>query len=132
MEAPKQNMTEPTNIPPTPFDRLLHEIRQIVREELVTAHTNGSNMMTTTDTLLTAKEASALMNVKPIIFKSFNLTPGCCHPRAVDHFAEEIADVQIRLLDLVDGLGIDLDRAVADKLEVNRKRGFHHGGQKRI
>ena len=48
------------------------------------------------------------------------------------HFIEEIADVQIRLLDLVGRLGIDLDRAVADKLEANRKRKFHHGGQKRI
>lgn len=48
------------------------------------------------------------------------------------HFIEEIADVQIRLLDLAGGLGIDLDRAVADKLEKNRARGFHHGGKKRI
>ena len=58
-------MIEPKNTPPTPFDWLLHEIRQIVREELDTAQSNGSNMMTTTDTLLTAKETAMLMNVTP-------------------------------------------------------------------
>ena len=56
-------MTEPTNTPPTPFDWLLDGFA-IFREELTTAHTNGS-MTTTTDTLLTAKEAAALMGVSP-------------------------------------------------------------------
>ena len=58
-------MTGPTNTPPTPFDWLLREIRHIVREELATAQSNGSNMMTTADTLLTAKETAILMNVTP-------------------------------------------------------------------
>lgn len=46
------------------------------------------------------------------------------------NFREELADVQIRLLDLSCGLGIDLDREVMAKLERNRARGFRHGGKK--
>jgi predicted DNA-binding transcriptional regulator AlpA len=57
-------MNQPTNTPVTPFDWLVDRIRIVIREELATAHTNGS-MTTTTDTLLTAKEAAALMNVTP-------------------------------------------------------------------
>jgi NTP pyrophosphatase (non-canonical NTP hydrolase) len=45
------------------------------------------------------------------------------------NFAEELADVQIRLLDTAFGLGIDLDAEVAKKLEKNRGRGFRHGGK---
>jgi NTP pyrophosphatase (non-canonical NTP hydrolase) len=49
-----------------------------------------------------------------------------------DHknFAEELADVLIRVLDLADGLKIDLDRAVAEKLEANKRRGWKHGGKR--
>lgn len=47
-----------------------------------------------------------------------------------ENFVEELADVQIRLLDTAGGLGIDLDEAVAKKLERNRSRGFRHGGKK--
>lgn len=47
-----------------------------------------------------------------------------------DHFSEEIADVVIRCLDLCGGMGIDLDAAVAAKLEKNRHRGFRHGGKR--
>ena len=47
-----------------------------------------------------------------------------------EHFDEEIADVVIRCLDLAGGLGIDLDAAVAAKLEKNRARAFKHGGKR--
>jgi predicted DNA-binding transcriptional regulator AlpA len=49
----------------TPFDALLDQIRLIVREELSAVHTNGNLTNVTTDALLTANEAAALMNVKP-------------------------------------------------------------------
>lgn len=45
------------------------------------------------------------------------------------NFEEELADVLIRVLDLSGGLGIDMDAAVAAKLDVNRKRGYKHGGK---
>ena len=47
-----------------------------------------------------------------------------------DHFEEEMADVLIRVLDCAHGLGLDLDWAVATKLEKNKTRGFRHGGKR--
>jgi len=46
------------------------------------------------------------------------------------NFAEEMADVLIRVLDCTGGLGIDIDAAVRAKLEKNKTRGFRHGGKK--
>jgi NTP pyrophosphatase (non-canonical NTP hydrolase) len=45
------------------------------------------------------------------------------------NFAEELADVLIRTLDLACGLGIDIDAEVKNKLEKNRSRGYRHGGK---
>lgn len=45
------------------------------------------------------------------------------------NFEEELADVLIRVFDVAAGLGIDLDKIVAAKLEKNRTRGFRHGGK---
>lgn len=47
-----------------------------------------------------------------------------------EHFPEELADILIRVLDCAAGLGIDLDSAVAMKLEKNRHRGVRHGGKR--
>ncbi len=46
------------------------------------------------------------------------------------NFAEELADVLIRVLDCCPGLGIDVDAAVQAKLEKNRTRGYRHGGKR--
>ena len=46
------------------------------------------------------------------------------------HFAEELADVLIRVLDLATGLGIDMDAEVAAKLNKHRTRGHRHGGKR--
>jgi NTP pyrophosphatase (non-canonical NTP hydrolase) len=46
------------------------------------------------------------------------------------NFEEELADVLIRVLDCATGLGLDLDTAVAAKLEKNRHRGFRHGNKR--
>lgn len=40
---------------------------------------------------------------------------------------EEIADAVIRLLDMCEGLGIDLEWHIRQKLEYNKTRGFKHG-----
>lgn len=52
--------------------------------------------------------------------------------RKDDHanFAEELADVLIRVLDIAPGLGVDLDAEVEKKLLKNAQRGFRHGGKK--
>lgn len=44
-----------------------------------------------------------------------------------DHFREELADVIITALSAAGYLGIDIDRAVRAKMEINRGREWRHG-----
>jgi len=44
-------------------------------------------------------------------------------------FPAELADVQVRLLDLAGELGVDLASATARKMRYNRTRPFRHGGK---
>lgn len=44
-----------------------------------------------------------------------------------ENFAEELADVAIRLADLCGGLGIDLEAEIKKKMEKNKSRGYKHG-----
>lgn len=45
------------------------------------------------------------------------------------NFEEELADVVIRCMDCATGLGLDLGKAIAEKLEKNKARGVKHGGK---
>ena len=47
-----------------------------------------------------------------------------------DNFAEELADVLIRVLDCVGGLSDEFGAVVAAKLAKNRERGYRHGGKR--
>ena len=44
-----------------------------------------------------------------------------------DHFREELADVIITALSAAGYLGIDIDKAVRTKMEINRGREWRHG-----
>ncbi len=44
-----------------------------------------------------------------------------------DHFREELADVIITALSVAGYLGIDIDKAVQEKMEINRGREWRHG-----
>lgn len=44
-----------------------------------------------------------------------------------DHFCEELADVIITALSAAGYLGIDIDKAVRAKMEINRGREWRHG-----
>jgi NTP pyrophosphatase (non-canonical NTP hydrolase) len=44
-------------------------------------------------------------------------------------FPSEMADILIRVFDLAGALGIDLDKAVAEKMAYNRTRPHRHGGK---
>lgn len=44
-----------------------------------------------------------------------------------EHFTEELADVIITALSAAGYLGIDIDKAVREKMEINRGREWRHG-----
>jgi NTP pyrophosphatase (non-canonical NTP hydrolase) len=44
--------------------------------------------------------------------------------------ASELADIIIRVGDLSQALGIDIDQVVADKMKYNATRPFRHGGKR--
>ena len=46
-----------------------------------------------------------------------------------ENFAEELADVCIRVFDLCGSKGIDLEKAIAEKMEYNKTRSYKHGGK---
>jgi NTP pyrophosphatase (non-canonical NTP hydrolase) len=43
------------------------------------------------------------------------------------NFEEEIADAIIRILDLTGTMGIDIEKAIAEKMDVNAGREWRHG-----
>ena len=43
-----------------------------------------------------------------------------------DNFAEELADIAIRLFDLAGGLGVDLETEINNKMAKNLKRPYKH------
>lgn len=45
----------------------------------------------------------------------------------MENFAEELADVAIRLADLCGGLEIDLEKAILAKMDKNSERPYLHG-----
>ncbi|MDN4525347.1 MazG nucleotide pyrophosphohydrolase domain-containing protein [Fictibacillus fluitans] len=47
-----------------------------------------------------------------------------------ENFAEELADVCIRIFDLCGARGIDLEKAIINKMAYNKNRSHKHGGKK--
>ena len=45
-------------------------------------------------------------------------------------FAEELADVVIRVMDLAEARGIDLEREIQDKMAWNIHRPYRHGNKR--
>ena len=46
-----------------------------------------------------------------------------------ENFAEELADIAIRLLDAAEGYGINLEQEILKKHEHNKTREYRHGGK---
>jgi NTP pyrophosphatase (non-canonical NTP hydrolase) len=46
-----------------------------------------------------------------------------------ENFSEELADVCIRIFDLCGSRGIDLEKAIHEKMERNKGRSYKHGGK---
>jgi NTP pyrophosphatase (non-canonical NTP hydrolase) len=45
----------------------------------------------------------------------------------MENFEEEMADVLIRTLDITDAMGIDIEQAITNKMEINERRPALHG-----
>lgn len=46
------------------------------------------------------------------------------------NFAEELADIVIRVFDMSVGLKVDIEHEILTKMEANEKRSYRHGGKK--
>lgn len=44
-------------------------------------------------------------------------------------FPSELADIIVRVLDLAEWLGIDMEQAIQDKASFNSRRDYKHGGK---
>lgn len=58
------------------------------------------------------------------------LTPADTPILVVINFEEELADAAIRLFDLAGSLGIDLETAIAHKMDKNEERPTRHGKER--
>ena len=47
-----------------------------------------------------------------------------------DTFEDELADTAIRIFDLCEALGIDIQKHIELKMEYNKSRSYKHGGKK--
>jgi len=47
-----------------------------------------------------------------------------------DNFAEELADIVIRVFDMAEHLGINIEREIIKKTMFNKSRPYRHGGKR--
>lgn len=66
-------------------------------------------------------------NVIAALFISMEIRELIFATEDTDHFREELADVIITALSAAGYLGIDIDKAVREKMEINRGREWRHG-----
>lgn len=48
----------------------------------------------------------------------------------IDNIKEEMADIVIRVFDMAEGLGIDIQSEILKKHEINKSRPYRHGGKR--
>lgn len=103
-------------------------LQMLAQETNAINRANGWDVLTTEDWL----DAKKLLASLALVHSEVSEAVEAVREDDTDHFELELADVLIRCLDIAGGLEIDIETAIRDKLAVNRSRGFHHGGKKRI
>lgn len=79
------------------------------------------------DAITYANSDETRKNVIAALFISMEIRELIFATEDTDHFREELADVIITALSAAGYLGIDIDKAVREKMEINRGREWRHG-----
>lgn len=79
------------------------------------------------DVITYANSDETRKNVIAALFISMEIRELIFATEDTDHFREELADVIITALSAAGYLGIDIDKAVRAKMEINRGREWRHG-----
>lgn len=79
------------------------------------------------DVITYANSDETRKNVIAALFISMEIRELIFATEDTDHFREELADVIITALSAAGYLGIDIDKAVQEKMEINRGRTWRHG-----
>jgi NTP pyrophosphatase (non-canonical NTP hydrolase) len=112
-----------------------HELNKIVSialdllgKEIVDINrNNGWNV--TTDSTWNGPDKNKIPAICALIHSEVSEALEAFRKDDMENFAEEMADVAIRVLDCTAGLGIDLADEILKKLEKNKSRGYRHGGK---
>ena len=79
------------------------------------------------DVITYANSDETRKNAIATLFVSMEIRELIFATEDTDHFREELADVIITALSAAGYLGIDIDKAVRAKMEINRGREWRHG-----
>ena len=79
------------------------------------------------DVITYANSDETRKNVIATLFVSMEIRELIFAAEDTDHFTEELADVIITALSAAGYLGIDIDKAVREKMEINLGREWRHG-----
>ena len=104
----------------------MNKLNELAKEIIKINVANGWNVTTPSDWQDTYKVPAVLALIHSEVSEALE----AFRKNDDTNFAEEIADVIIRALDLTAGLGIDIDSEIATKMEKNKKRGYRHGGKR--
>lgn len=105
----------------------MYTIEQLSREIREVNQANGWGSPTLQDFV---EDANYVLVKLALIHTEVSEAVEAVRKEDLDNFAEELADTAIRLFDLAYTMDIDLGRRIRDKVEVNKGRGYRHGGKK--
>jgi NTP pyrophosphatase (non-canonical NTP hydrolase) len=106
--------TSSDSVPPSQFEALLRELRGFVEEREWGKFHDPKNL-----SMAVASEAGELLALFRWV-RGEESDAFASNPENRERIKAEIADVTISLLLLSDRIGIDLQQAILDKLEINR------------